>query len=152
MTSGYPKVGSIPSGSPWCEYRVGLGDATDLHNGLHGADFSAADPRLRPLRVGAGRMMLDVAAPARCACRRRVWMSVGYERTTLSVDFDHMMRSVVNRAGEGLAEGVSSKSGPDHPHDPSMFLSWTDDAAGARGYAFDSRPTKEERLMMDMLR
>src|SRR5215210_3406209 len=75
LSSGYPKGVSIPSGSPWCEYRGGLGDATDLHNVLHGADHGAADSRLRPLRVGAGRMKFDVAAPARCAWRRRVWMS-----------------------------------------------------------------------------
>jgi len=47
-------------------------------------------------------MKLDVAAPARCPCRRRVWMSGVYERTTPSVDFDHTMRSVVKRAGEGV--------------------------------------------------
>src|SRR3712207_5988544 len=75
FTSGYPRKGSIPSGSTWREYRGGLRHATDLHNGLHGADHGAADPRLRPLRVGTGRMKPDVAAPARCACRRRVWMS-----------------------------------------------------------------------------
>jgi hypothetical protein len=49
-------------------------------------------------------------------------------------------------------EGGSLKSVPDHPHDPSMLLPQTDDAAGARRYALHSRPTKEERLMMDMLR
>jgi hypothetical protein len=46
----------------------------------------------------------------------------------------------------------SLKSGTDHPHDLSMFLPWTYGVAGARGYALHSRPTKEERLMMDMLR
>jgi hypothetical protein len=41
-------------------------------------------------------------------------------------------------------ERGSLKSGLDHPHDPSMFLPWTDGAAGARRYALDSRPTEEE--------
>ena len=49
-------------------------------------------------------------------------------------------------------ERRSLKSGSDHPHDLSMFLPWTYGAAGARGYALDGRPTKEEQLMMDMLR
>jgi hypothetical protein len=51
-----------------------------------------------------------------------------------------------------LSRKGSPKSGSDHPHDPSMFLLQTEGAAGARGYALHSRPTKEERLMMDMPR
>ena len=74
---GVPERRSIPSGSPWREYREGLGDATELHNGLHGADHGASDPRLRSLRVGPGRMKLDVAALALCACRWQLWMSGG---------------------------------------------------------------------------
>jgi hypothetical protein len=46
----------------------------------------------------------------------------------------------------------SPKIDLDHPHDPSMFLLQTDGVAGARGYALDSQRTKEERLIMDMLR
>src|SRR5829696_2946169 len=76
FTSGYPRGGSIPSGSSWCEYRGGLRHATDLHNGLHGANHGAADPRLRPLRVGAGRMKPELvdphaAAPARLSAGER---------------------------------------------------------------------------------
>src|ERR671916_219990 len=55
FTSGYPRVGSIPSGSVWFEYR-GLRHASNLHNCLHGADYSAADTYLYPLRVRTGGM------------------------------------------------------------------------------------------------
>src|SRR5829696_5536608 len=102
FTSGYPRGGSIPSGSSWCEYRGGLRHATDLHNGLHGANHSAADPRLRPLRVGAGRMKPGKLAST--SLRRPGALGVGgfgcraYERACRRVDLlDRTMRSVAKR-------------------------------------------------------
>jgi hypothetical protein len=54
-------------------------------------------------------MKLDVASPMRLPS---AGLDVGgYERTTPSVDFDHTMRSVVNRTGEGLAEEIRGLTG-----------------------------------------
>src|SRR5215210_54105 len=53
--SGYPRGGSIPSGLVWFEYG-GLSHASSLHDCLYGANYSAADPCLYPLRVRAGWM------------------------------------------------------------------------------------------------
>src|SRR5215203_3593874 len=55
FASGYPRGGSIPSGSVWFEYR-GLSHASNLHDRLHGTNYSAADTCLHPLRFGAGWM------------------------------------------------------------------------------------------------